>query len=74
MIVKTLQGIPFLVEPSTKRIFLYEKPVVGTPICIGTYEPEKETFVLVDNWKELCQPKLESYRQVEKPRSRLPPT
>jgi hypothetical protein len=72
MLVKTFQGIPFLVEPSTKRIFLYEKPLVGSAICIGTYDPEKETFQLIDNWKDLCQGKLETYRQTEKARSRLP--
>lgn len=71
MLVKVLQGIPFLVEPSTKSIFAYEKPVVGTPLRLGTYDPEKETFTLVDGWKELYQAKLEAYRASEKPRSRI---
>jgi hypothetical protein len=70
MLVKVFQGIPFLVEPSTKSIFAYEKPVVS-PLRLGTYDPETETFTLVDNWKELYQPKLEAYRQSEKPRSRV---
>ena len=72
MLVKVLQGIPFLVEPSTKSIFAYEKPVVGTPLRLGTYDIEKETYTLVDDWKELYQAKLNAYRQSEKPRSRLP--
>jgi hypothetical protein len=74
MLVKVLQGIPFLVEPSTKSIYAYEKPVQGTPVRLGTYDPVAETFTLVDNWKELYQPKVDAYRSTEKPRSRLPQT
>ncbi len=71
MLVKVLQGIPFLVEPSTKSIFAYEKPVVGTPLRLGTYDPDAETFTLIDGWKDLYQSKLEAYRASEKPRSRI---
>lgn len=74
MIVKTLQGIPFLVDAATKQIYAYEKPLVGTPLCLGTYDPVKEAFQLVENWKELYAPKVATYRQAEKPRSRLPTT
>lgn len=72
MLVKVFQGIPFLIEPSTKSIFAYEKPIQGTPLRLGTYDPETETFTLVDDWKELYQPKLDAHRQAERPRSRLP--
>ena len=58
-------------EPSTQSIFAYEKPLVGTPLRLGTYNPETETFTLVDNWKELYQSKLEAHRASEKPRSRI---
>jgi hypothetical protein len=71
MLVKVLQGIPFLVEPSTQSIFAYEKPLVGTPLRLGTYDLETETFTLVDGWKELYQSKLDAYRATEKPRSRI---
>jgi hypothetical protein len=71
MLVKVLQGIPFLVEPSTQSIFAYEKPLVGTPLRLGTYDLETETFTLVDGWKELYQSKLAAYRASEKPRSRI---
>lgn len=74
MIVKTLQGIPFLVDTASKHIYAYEKPLVGTPLCLGTYDPVKETFTLVEGWKDLYQPKLDAYRQAEQPRSRLPTT
>jgi hypothetical protein len=72
MLTKVLQGVPFLVEPATKRIFAFEKPVVGEPLCLGTYDPETEMFKLVDNWKELYEAKVIAHRQTEKPRSRLP--
>ena len=74
MLVKVLQGVPFLVDPATQSIYAYEKPVQGTPLCLGTYDPVKETFTLVEGWKELYQAKLEAYRKSEKPRSRLPTT
>jgi hypothetical protein len=74
MLTKVLQGIPFLVDPATKRIFAYEKPLQGEPLCLGTYDPQTETFTLVDNWKEIYQSKVIAYRESEKPRSRLPQT
>lgn len=72
MIVKVLQGVPFLVDSSTKTIYAYEKPISANPLRLGTYNPETETFQLLDNWKELYQPRLEAHRAAEKPRSRLP--
>ena len=72
MLTKVLQGIPFLVDPATKRIFAFEKPLVGEPLCLGTYDPVAETFQLVDNWKDIYQGKVDMYRQTEKARSRLP--
>lgn len=74
MLVKVFQGIPFLVEPATKKIYAYEKPLISPPLCLGTYDPETETFTLIEGWKELYQPKVDAYRQTEKPRSRLPQT
>ena len=74
MIVKVLQGVPFLVDSATKQIYAYEKPIPQTPLHLGSYDPVKETFTLLPNWKDLYQPKLEAHRQVEKPRSRLPVT
>lgn len=72
MIVKVLQGIPFLVDSSTKQIYAYEKPVPQTPLHLGSYDPTTETFTLLPNWKDLYQAKLEAHRQIERPRSRLP--
>ena len=72
MIVKVLQGIPFLVDSSSKQIYAYEKPTPQTPLHLGSYDPVKETFQLLPNWKELYQAKVDAYKQTEKPRSRLP--
>ncbi len=72
MIVKTLQGIPFLCDPATKTIYAFEKPVTQPLLPLGTYDPEKETFTLYENWKELYEARVVSHRATEKPRSRLP--
>ncbi len=72
MIVKTLQGIPFLCDPATKTIYAYEKVPTQPLVALGTYDPEKETFTLLENWKQLYEPKLQAYRASVGPRSRLP--
>ena len=69
---KVLNGIPFLVDSTTKTIYAYEKPISANPLRLGTYNSQTETFQLVENWKELYQPRLEAHRATEKPRSRLP--
>jgi hypothetical protein len=74
MIVKNLQGIPFLCDPVTKSIYAYEKVPTQPLLALGTYNPETETFTLVPNWKELYEPRLVAHRASEKPRSRLPAT
>ena len=73
MIVKTIQGIPFLCDPVTKTIYAYEKVPTQPLLALGTYDPAAETFTLVPNWKELYEPRLVAHRASEKPRSRLPP-
>ena len=72
MIVKTLQGIPFLCDSVSKTVYAYEKTPTQPLVALGTYDPEKETFTLVANWKELYEPKLRAYRETVAPRSRLP--
>lgn len=70
MLTKTLQGIPFLVDPATKILYAYEKLPAQSLLALGTYTPESETFTLVDNWKELYEPKLKAYRDTLQVRSR----
>ena len=72
MIVKTLQGIPFLCDPATKTVYAYEKVPTQPLLALGTFDPENETFTLFPNWKELYEPKLTAYRASVAPRSRLP--
>jgi hypothetical protein len=72
MLVKTLQGIPFFCDPVTKTIYAYEKVPQQPLLALGTYNPETETFTLVENWKELYAPRVAAYHASEKPRSRVP--
>ena len=72
MIVKTLQGIPFLCDAATKTIYAYEKVPTQPLLALGTYDAEKETFTLVENWKELYESRVAAYRASLQPRSRLP--
>ena len=72
MLVKTLQGIPFLCDPVSKTVYAYEKTPTQPLLALGTYNPETETFQLVDNWKELYEPRVAAYRASLQPRSRLP--
>lgn len=68
---EVLNGIPFLVDPNTKSVFAFEKPVSVNPLRLGTYDPATKTFELLPNWKELYQARLEAYRDTERPRTRV---
>lgn len=72
MIVLTLQGIPFYCDPSTRKIYAYEKVQTHPLLELGTYDPEKETFQLRPDWKTVYAPHLENYRTSIQVRSRLP--
>lgn len=70
--VKIIQGIPFVVDGV--KLYAYETKKTDKQLYLGTYDPEKLTYTLVDNWKELYEPIIKKHRQDEKPRSRLPTT
>jgi hypothetical protein len=74
MLTKTLDGIPFLVDPVSKLIYAYEKVPTQPLLALGTYIPQtpsqKEGFTLYPNWKELYEPRLQTYRASEKPKQR----
>jgi hypothetical protein len=72
MLVKTIQGIPFLCDAVTKTIYAYEKVPTQAPLALGTYDPVTEVFTLHANWKELYEPRLSGYRASLQIRSRLP--
>lgn len=67
---KQIQGLHFLVDKE-KNVFSYEKDG-KEPILLGKYDTEKEKVTLRADWREVYQPRLESYRATEKPRSRVP--
>lgn len=75
MQVKTLQGIPFLVDPATKNIYAYEKnpspAAASTPLHLGTYDPTTETYTLRPDWENAYKERVDAYRASEKPRSRI---
>ena len=71
MLVKTLQGIPFLCDPVAKTIYAYEKVPTQPLLSLGTYDPSTETYTLFANWKELYEPRVKAHRDFEKPRSRV---
>jgi hypothetical protein len=71
MIVKVLQGIPFLCDAATKTIYAYEKVPTQPLLALGTYDPQAETFQLSSNWKELYEPRLVAHRAAGIPRSRI---
>ncbi len=71
MIVKVLQGIPFLCDPVTKTIYAYEKIPTQPLLALGTYDPQNDTFHLLDNWKQLYEPRLVAHRAAGIPRSRI---
>jgi hypothetical protein len=72
MIVKVLQGIPFLCDAATKTIYAYEKVPTQPLLALGTYDPQAETFTLLDTWKELYEQRLVAHRASMIPRSRIP--
>ena len=67
---KQIQGLHFLVDKE-KNVFSYEKDG-KEPILLGKYDAEKDKVTLRADWREVYQPRLESYRATEKPRSRVP--
>jgi hypothetical protein len=71
MQTKTLCGMPFLVDVSTKKIYAYEKQPTE-PLYLGTYDPEKETYELREDWQDAYKVKLDTYRTSLKPQSRMP--
>jgi hypothetical protein len=70
MQTKILQGLPFLVNPETRQIFAYEKPLSAHPLLLGTYDPQSEKIALRADWRDVYAPGLAAYRAAEKPRQR----
>lgn len=63
-----VHGVPFLVD-KLNNLYSFEQDKKNL-IILGTYNPEKETYTLKDNWEELYQEKLDDYRKNLKNRER----
>jgi hypothetical protein len=67
---KQIQGLYFLVDKE-KNVFSYEKDG-KEPILLGKYDADNDKVILRADWQSAYQPRLDSYRATEKPRSRVP--
>lgn len=67
---KIIQGVPYWVDGANKMYIWQSQEKPQTPIWIGTYNPQTETGLLREEWKELFQPILQSYREVQSSRPR----
>ena len=65
---EVIEGVPYWKDKSN-NIYCFE-PDKKNLIVLGTYNPEKDTIALKDNWKELYQSKLDDYRKNLKNRER----
>jgi len=63
-----VQGVPFLVDKSN-NLFTFKIDKKNL-IQLGTYNPEKETYTLKENWEQIYQPELDEYRKNLKNRER----
>jgi hypothetical protein len=63
-----VHGVPFLVDKSN-NLFTFKVDKKNL-IQLGTYNPEKETYTLKENWEQLYQPELDDYRKNLKNRER----
>jgi len=63
-----VHGVPFLVDKSN-NLFTFKIDKKNL-IQLGTYNPEKETYTLKENWEQIYQPELDEYRKNLKNRER----
>ena len=63
-----VHGVPFLVDKSN-NLFTFKVDKKNL-IQLGTYNPEKETYTLKENWEQIYQPELDEYRKNLKNRER----
>ena len=62
--LKQIRGIPYYLRESTIYTFELKNGVpADTSIAIGTYDEPSNAVIFYPNWKELAQPRLDTYRQ-----------
>jgi len=61
--VKHVRTIPYWLEGTTLSTFeLTEGGPSAERIPIGIYQPDTDSIVFFDNWREQCQSHLDAYR------------
>ena len=61
--IKHVRTIPYWLEGTTLSTFeLHDGAPSAERIPIGTYQPDTDSVVFVDDWRERCQSRLDAYR------------
>ena len=61
--VKHVRTIPYWLEGTTLSTFeLTEGGPSADRVPIGTYQPDTDSIVFFDDWRERCQSHLDAYR------------
>ena len=61
--VKHVRTIPYWLEGTTLSTFeLTEGGPSADRVPIGTYQPDTDSIVFFDDWRERCQSRLDAYR------------
>ncbi len=62
-VVKHVRTIPYWLEGTTLSTFeLTEGAPSAERIPLGTYQPDTDSIVFFDDWRERCQSRLDAYR------------
>jgi hypothetical protein len=61
MLKEIVQGVPFWKDKSN-NLYCFE-PDKKNLIAIATYNSEKETYTLKDNWQAVYSERLDNYRK-----------
>lgn len=72
MQVKQFQGIWYLYDAKDNKVYAYEKEPTTQPLWLGTVNTQTGLVSLRSDWKDAYAAKLVQYRQMEKPKSRVP--
>ena len=64
--LKHIRGIPYYVQGTTVHTFELSPIYPGKPssecIAIGTYQPESDSIIYYDDWKQRVQSRLDTFR------------
>ncbi len=60
----TIHGVPYQIDDKN-NVYMYQTNSLQqkqTPVALGTWDPEKEKLILVNNWKTKAKGFVEKYR------------